>query len=312
MTAYRRKIVCLTGGVGGAKLAVGLSQLVPPCDLVMIVNTGDDFEHLGLSISPDIDTLLYSLAGLSNDVLGWGRIGETWSFMETVGELDGPGWFQLGDRDLAMHVLRSFALKSGDTLSSVTARFARNLNIESQIFPMSDQPVRTIIETSEGEIAFQRYFVALGCEPSVSGVRFEGVAAAQPAPGVLEAIARADAILIAPSNPYLSIDPIVSISKIHAALQEAKAPVIAVSPIIGGKAIKGPTAKLMTELGIAVDNESIANHYAGLIHGLLIDTGDDCGARGIVVDHAPTLMTTREQKITVARAALALATACTR
>lgn len=300
-------VVVLTGGVGGAKLVLGLMQVVPPTSITAIVNTGDDFRHLGLAVSPDLDTLLYTLAGKSNQELGWGRAGETWNFMAAVKELGGEDWFNLGDGDLALHVLRTQALAAGEPLSAVTARFATTWGVGVAMLPMSDDPVATHLTTDEGELPFQRYFVERRCTPVVSRIRFEGAAAARPGPGVIEAIAAADAILIAPSNPYLSVDPILAVPGISAALAGAAAPVVAVSPIVDGKAVKGPTAKLMGELGIEVSSAAIARHYAGIIDGLLIDGRD--AADGLAIPHraTDTLMTTLEDRARVAREALALA-----
>ncbi|WP_284259935.1 2-phospho-L-lactate transferase, partial [Acidocella aquatica] len=297
----------LTGGVGGAKLVLGLAQILPPENLTAIVNTGDDFTHLGLAISPDIDTLLYTLSGKANAAQGWGREGESWSFLAALRTLGGPDWFQLGDGDLALHVLRTAALASGQPLSQIIANFAQAWNIGPAVLPMTDGRVATMLTTDEGELDFQHYFVARRCAPKVSAIRFAGAAQAAPAPGVLAAIAQAEAILIAPSNPYLSIGPILAIPGIAAALKAAKAPIIAISPIVGGQAVKGPTAKLMAELGIAITNTAIAAHYAGIIDGLLLDQRDPPKGPGIPHAAADTLMHTLEDRIRVARAALALA-----
>jgi LPPG:FO 2-phospho-L-lactate transferase len=305
----RDRIVVLTGGVGGAKLVLGLMQVVPPEDITAIVNTGDDFRHLGLAISPDLDTLLYTLSGKSNTELGWGRAGETWGFMEAVRSLGGEGWFQLGDADLALHVLRSQALAADEPLSTITDRFARAWDVAVRMLPMSDDPVATHLTTDEGDLPFQRYFVERRCAPAVGAIRFEGAAAARPAPGVVEAILdpATTAILIAPSNPYLSVDPLLAIPALRDALVRATAPVVAVSPIVGGTAVKGPTAKLMAELGIAITNAAIADHYAGIADGLLVDARD--GAEGLTIAHAATdtLMLSLDDRARVARAALDLA-----
>jgi len=301
------RVVVLTGGVGGAKLVLGLSQLVVSENLTAIVNTGDDFRHLGLHISPDIDTLLYTLAGKANTVLGWGREGESWKFMAALRELGGEDWFQLGDGDLALHVLRSHALAQGQSLSQITARFAERWGIAARVLPMTDQPVATMLDTDQGWLEFQRYFVELRCAPAVRSIIFEGAARAQPAAGVIDAILSADAILVAPSNPFLSVDPLLAVRGVRSALKQAKAPVVAVSPLVGGKAVKGPAAKLMQELGIPVDNASIARHYAGLIDGMLIDAGDRCDTPEIEIVHCASLMTTLEDKKRVAQAALDLA-----
>lgn len=301
------RILVLTGGVGGAKLVHGLADLLAPQDLTAIVNTGDDFTHLGLHISPDIDTLVYTLSGKANRQLGWGREGESWAFMAALRDLGGPGWFQLGDADLAMHMIRTQALASGQSLSDATADLASRFGIASRILPMSDMPVPTLIDSDEGQLEFQRYFVERQCRPVVSAIHYAGAAQAVPAPGVVDAIAGADAILIAPSNPFLSVDPILAIPAIRAALLSRRAPVVAVSPLIGGQAVKGPTAKLMAELGLAVSNATIARHYDGLIDGLLIDAGDAADAIGIAVHACPTLMRDMDDKRRVADQALAFA-----
>jgi len=277
------RIVVLTGGVGGAKLVLGLIHAVEPASVTAIVNTGDDFRHLGLHISPDIDTLLYTLSGKANAAQGWGREGESWAFLSALKELGGEDWFQLGDMDVALHVLRT------------------------TILPMSNDPVATMIESDEGLLEFQRYFVEKRCVPAVRGVRFDGAATAQPAPGVVGAILAADAVLIAPSNPWLSVDPLLAVPAIRDVLTQTRAPVVAVSPLIGGQAVKGPTAKLMGELGLAVKNDSIAGHYDDLLNGFLIDSRDACNVPGLTIDNTDTLMTTLDDKVRVARAALTLA-----
>ncbi len=301
------KVVALTGGVGGAKLVLGLCHAMPPKDVTAIVNTGDDFTHLGLAISPDIDTLLYTLAGKANASQGWGREGESWGFMAALRELGGADWFQLGDGDLALHVLRTAALARGETLSQVTAAFARSWGIAATILPMSDDPIATEVESDEGLLPFQHYFVARRCQPKVRAIRFAGAEAARPAPGVLAAIAAADAILIAPSNPFLSVDPVLAVPGLRQALAQAGAPVVAVSPIIAGKAVKGPAAKLMAELGLEISAAAVARHYAGVIDAMLVDERDPPADLPIRSARADTLMHGLDDKVRVARAALALA-----
>jgi len=301
------KVTVLTGGVGGAKLVLGLTAILPPETITAIVNTGDDFVHLGLPVSPDIDTLLYTLSGKSDLERGWGRGGETWSFMAALRELGGPGWFNLGDGDLALHVMRLAAFARGETLSQVTAAFAEAWGLTCAILPMSDDRVATLIDTDEGRLSFQDYFVGRQCAPTLMGVTFAGAQAARPGPGVLDAIAHADRILVAPSNPWLSVDPLLAVPGLREALTAAKAPVVAVSPLIAGQAVKGPTAKLMAELGLPLTNASIARHYAGLIDGLLIDSGDDAAGVEVPVGRAATLMRTLDDRRRVARAALDLA-----
>lgn len=300
------KVAVLTGGVGGAKLVLGLAQVLPPAEITAIVNTGDDFRHLGLHVSPDIDTLLYTLSGKANPAQGWGREGESWGFMAALRELRGEDWFLLGDGDLALHVLRSARMAGGETLSAITQAFAGAWGIDVAVLPMTDSPVATELDTEAGHLAFQRYFVERRCAPAVHRVTFRGAEDAKSAPGVLQALAAADLILIAPSNPFLSVDPILAVPGIADAMRAAPAPVVAVSPIVGGQAVKGPTAKLMGELGLSVDNESIARHYAGLIDGLLVHQGDAVAAGPIVIREADTMMRTLDDKVRVARAAIAL------
>ena len=300
------KVAVLTGGVGGAKLVEGLYRLLPAGSLTAIVNTGDDFVHFGLPVSPDIDTVLYTLADKANRALGWGREGETWSFMAALRSLGGEDWFNLGDGDLALHVLRGHALAQGEPLSAITAQFAVAWRLALAVLPMSDDPVATWIETDEGAMEFQRYFVQRRCEPSVAAVRFEGAEGARPAPGVVEAILAADAVLIAPSNPWLSIDPILAVPDIRAALKACAAPVVAVSPLVEGKAVKGPTAKLMGELGLEVTNAAIGEHYAGLLDAMLIH-GDDFAPEDLAAARTDTLMRDATDRARVAQAALDLA-----
>ena len=275
VTGTSDKVIALCGGIGGAKLALGFYRLLG-ANLGVVVNTGDDFEHLGLNISPDLDTVLYTLAGLADPERGWGRAEETWQFMRALRDIGGEIWFQLGDLDLAMHVQRTDWLRSGRSLSAFTRHTASEFGITARILPMSDEAVRTIVDTDEGSLPFQQYFVRRRSEPVVRAIRFNGAQEASPSPGVLDLIAdgSVSAIVICPSNPYLSIDPILAVPQITAALMTARAPVIAVSPIIGGKAVKGPTAKIMEELGIANTNASIAAHYRGLIDGIVIDEAD--------------------------------------
>ena len=273
------KIVALAGGVGGAKLAHGLAQILPPEDLTVIVNTGDDFEHYGLYICPDLDTVCYTLAGMANAETGWGRIDETWKVIENASKLGGPDWFRLGDQDLGTHLERTRRLKEGQTLTQITKWFCKAWGVEHKILPMSDQPVRTIVETEEGDLAFQEYFVHRHCEPRVTGFRFEGVNVAEPAPGAREAIQSADAIIICPSNPWVSIDPIlVALAPLSRPSRELGwsegKKVIAVSPIISGQTVKGPAAKMYQELGIEPSALAVANHYCDLATEFVLDTLD--------------------------------------
>jgi LPPG:FO 2-phospho-L-lactate transferase len=306
----KRRVVALCGGVGGAKLALGLARVLGE-DLTVIVNTGDDFEHLGLMISPDIDTVLYTLSGLADKERGWGRADESWNFMRALGELGGETWFQLGDRDLALHVLRTQQLRSGRPLTAVVGEVARQLGIAATILPMSDDPIRTMVETDEGTLPFQRYFVERRCGPAVRAIRFEGAQAAAMSAAVRAALTAPDlrAIVICPSNPFLSVDPILAVPDLRQLVEAAQAPVVAVSPIIGGKAVKGPTAKIMAELDVPTTSRAIADHYRGLLDGLVIDESD--GAERNLPDFAtkvtPTLMLSDGDRERLAHAVLAFA-----
>jgi LPPG:FO 2-phospho-L-lactate transferase len=266
------KIATLAGGVGGAKLVDGLAQVMNPGNLTVIANTGDDFEHFGLYICPDIDTILYTLAGVANRETGWGRADETWNALETLGALDGPVWFRLGDRDLGLHLERTRRLNAGEALSGIVADFCSALGVRVKLLPMSDDRVPTWVSTDEGELPFQEYFVQRRCEPAVSGFRFENADQASPAPGVIEGLQEADLVVICPSNPWVSIDPILSIPGVREAV--AGRTVVAVSPIVSGKAIKGPAAKMYAELGIDPSASSVARHYNGLIDKIVIDNLD--------------------------------------
>lgn len=265
------KVVALAGGVGGAKLVDGLAAVLPAGDLTVIVNTGDDFEHLGLNISPDLDTVMYTLAGLAHPETGWGRADESWAFLETFETLGGPTWFRLGDRDLALHMERTRRLRKGETLSHVTAELSERLGISVPILPMSDEPVRTMVHTDEGELAFQEYFVARACEPVVRGFEFRGADTAAPAPGVSRALEAADVVIFCPSNPWVSLDPILAVPGIGAAVQAR--PTIGISSIVGGNAIKGPAAKMYAELGVEPSALAVAEHYSGL-DAFVIDAVD--------------------------------------
>jgi LPPG:FO 2-phospho-L-lactate transferase len=301
-------VVALCGGVGGAKLAQGLSVALPPEELSLIVNTADDFEHLGLSISPDLDSVIYALAGLSDPVRGWGRRDETWTFMEALKGLSGESWFQLGDGDLAMHVERTWRLARGATLSEVTAHLSRALGIAVRVLPMSNDPVRTRVLTAEGWLDFQEYFVHRQCRPAVREFMFAGAETARAQPDALAALERRDlrAIIICPSNPFVSVEPILAVPGIRAAIQQSHAPVVAVTPIIGGKAIKGPAAKMMTELKLDVSGEAVARRYAGIIDGFVIDHADALpeSGQGIRFFSAATLMTTSEDRLRLAHSVL--------
>jgi LPPG:FO 2-phospho-L-lactate transferase len=258
--------------VGGAKLADGLSQVVPAEDLTVIVNTGDDFDHLGLRICPDLDTVVYTLAGLANPSTGWGRREDSWNVLETLRQLGGPDWFRLGDRDLALSLERTRLLNEGKALSGVVDHLCRALGVKASVLPMSDDRVATIVRTDAGDLPFQNYFVELACDPAVRGFKFDGVEQAHPAPGVLPAIIGAELVILCPSNPWVSLDPILAVPGITNAINGKV--VVGVSPIVGGSAIKGPAAKMFRELGIEPSALAVAEHYHGLMSGLVIDDID--------------------------------------
>ncbi len=302
------KIAALAGGVGGAKLVQGLADHLGPDRLTVIVNVGDDFDHLGLRICPDLDTVMYTLAGLANPVTGWGRADETWAFLETLEALGGPTWFRLGDRDLALHVERTRRLREGARLSQVVEQACLRLGVQHRILPASDDPIPTLVETAEGWLNFQEYFVARRCEPEVRGFRFSGAEQATPAPGVLEAIEAADSVVLCPSNPWVSLDPILAIPGLRDAIRAR--PVVGVSPIIGGEAVKGPAAKMFRELGIRPTAAAAAAHYAGLLQLWIIDDQDyrhrkDIESLGLRVWVTNTLMPTYDDRRRLAAELLA-------
>ncbi len=274
MATLRAHVVLLVGGVGGAKLAVGLANILPEDALSIIVNTGDDFEHLGLSISPDLDTVLYSLAGLANPQTGWGIIDDTFQAMTMVERCGGPTWFRLGDRDLGTSLTRTSMLRQGKSLTEVTQHLASQLGVEHAILPMTDHLVRTRLETDRGSLAFQEYFVRDRWQPVVRSIQFEGAENAQPSAAVTRVLEQATLIVMGPSNPFLSIDPILAIPGIREQISGSAASCIAVSPIIGGQAVKGPAAKLMAELGLDVSPIGITRHYEDLLEGIILDTVD--------------------------------------
>jgi LPPG:FO 2-phospho-L-lactate transferase len=303
-------VVALSGGIGGAKLALGLSRVVPPERLIVVANTGDDFEHLGLSISPDLDTLMYTLAGVSDPERGWGRRDETWTFMAALAALGGETWFQLGDGDLATHVERTRRLAAGEPLSRITDDFCRRLGIRARILPMSEDRVRTRVRTPDGWLDFQDYFVRQRCAPEVKELDYDGTAEARPHPAFIAALAdvRLRAVIICPSNPYLSVDPILALPGVRAALKACPAPVIAVSPIIGGRAVKGPTAKMMRELGFPSTATAIAQHYDGLIDLFVVDHSEGkISLPNMRIAKAAILMSTLADREALARAVLAFA-----
>lgn len=308
------KVVALAGGVGGAKLADGLAQVLPPTDLTIIVNTGDDFEHLGLKICPDLDTVCYTLAELANPVTGWGRLDETWNVLDSVVSIGGPGWFRLGDKDIGTHLERTRRLFEGQTLSQITRDFCIAWGIKVLILPMSDDPIPTIVLSDKGELPFQDYFVRWNCEPKVNGFRFENLETSKPAPGVIQAIQESDLIVICPSNPWVSIDPILSVPGIRETLisqKEGGLEIVAVSPIIGGRAVKGPVVKMYQELGIEPSAVSVAKHYGELLDYFVYDSidwelGDDIERLNIQTICTNTLMKSRHDRRDVAQHILKL------
>jgi LPPG:FO 2-phospho-L-lactate transferase len=303
------KVVVLTGGGGGARFLRGVVEAIDPADVTAIVNVGDDFEFLGLAVSPDLDSVLYRLAGLGDDVRGWGRADETWHALESVRSFGGESWFRLGDRDLGLHLVRTQALRDGQQLSTVTARLAASVGVEATILPATDDALRTWLETPNGSFPFQEWFVARAHRDSVDRVRFEGAADARPAPGVLEALHEADAILIAPSNPFLSIGPILAVDRIRRALERRRVPCVAVSPLIGGRAVKGPAADMLQRLQGGNTPSQVTQCYLGLIDVLVFDEADaehaeavaSLGVRPVI---ARTLMSDADARRRLAEACL--------
>jgi len=308
--------LAISGGVGGAKLALGLSKVLSPETLTIVGNTGDDFEHLGLKICPDLDTVMYTLAELSNRELGWGQAGESWQFLDALERLGGESWFRLGDRDMATHIQRSVLLASGKSLSAATSLLCESLGIRHPIVPMSDNVIATQVHVKSGEtLAFQHYFVRDRCKPEVSGFDFAGIDAAKPSAGFVSALENEalSAVIICPSNPFVSVDPVLNIPGIEARLKASAAPVLAVSPIIGGEAIKGPAAKMMAELGMPQTALAVAEHYVGRIDGFVIDQADadmaeDIERLGMRCLVTKTLMLSLEDRIRLAEACIGFAT----
>jgi LPPG:FO 2-phospho-L-lactate transferase len=301
------KVVALAGGVGGAKLAHGLAIRLPPEDLTVVVNTGDDFEHLGLSISPDLDTVMYTLAGAANATTGWGLAGESWNFLDALEGLGGETWFRLGDRDLATHVERTRRLKAGETLTAVTGALCAALKVGARVLPMTDDRLRTVVQTDEGALAFQEYFVHRRCRPRVSGFVFEGEA--QPTAEVMRSLEQAELIVICPSNPFVSIGPILALPGIRERLQGRA---VAVTPIVGGQAIKGPAAKMLAELKLEVSPVAVAQCYDGLLHSFVLDVVDEAMAgelagNGLKVVVTDTIMRTDADRARLAQEVLDLA-----
>ena len=308
------RYLAITGGIGGAKLALGLSKVLSADELAFVVNTGDDFEHLGLHISPDVDTLIYTLAGLNNPDTGWGRRDESWQFMSALADLGGETWFRLGDKDLAMNVERSRRLQDGESLGQVTASLAELLGVSHPILPMSNDPVRTLVHTEDGPMDFQHYFVSERCKPAVNGFEYRGATEAQINPAIEKWLASQHlaGIILCPSNPFISIDPILALPRLREALQNATVPVIAVSPIVGGKSLKGPLAKMMLEMSLPAKASWIADHYRDFVDGLLIDSRDEAlaaeieasGVRACVTD---IVMDSLDDRVRLAKTSLEFA-----
>ncbi len=306
-----KRTLAITGGVGGAKLALGLSKLLGPAELAFVVNTGDDFDHLGFHISPDIDTLIYTLSGTGNPETGWGRGDESWQFMQALKEIGGETWFALGDKDLAMHVERRRLLSKGFTLGDVTASLASSFGIEHKIFPMCNEPVRTRVLTDNGSLDFQHYFVGEKCVPRVRGFEFEGSTRANINPDFTDWLTSPGlgGVILCPSNPYVSIDPILTVPGFREQLIACEAPIIAVSPVVGGAAIKGPAVKMMQELGIPNTAERVASHYADFLDGFVLDNEDvdltnTVETHGMACMATQSVMRTLEDRISLGRACL--------
>jgi LPPG:FO 2-phospho-L-lactate transferase len=299
------RVVVLSGGVGGARFLRGVVAAVDPAAVTAVVNVGDDLEVLGLSVSPDLDSVVYALAELSDEERGWGRADESWEALATVEALGGETWFRLGDRDLGLHLVRTQALRAGETLSAVTARLTAALGLETTILPATDEHVRTWLDTPNGSFDFQHWFVARAHRDPVDRVRFEGATDARPAPGVLEALHDAELILIAPSNPYVSIGPILAVERIRSALGRRRVPCVAVSPLIGGAAVKGPAAAMLQRLDGGTSPAHVAQCYAGLIDALVLDEADADGADAVAAHGVRPIVTKTLMRDAAARRALA-------
>jgi LPPG:FO 2-phospho-L-lactate transferase len=303
------KVVVLSGGVGGARFVRGLAESLPPADVTVIGNVGDDVEVLGVHVSPDLDSILYALAGLNDEQRGWGRADETWNALETVSQLGGESWFRLGDRDLGLHLVRTQALRAGIPLSAVTGRLVDALGIATALLPATDDELRTWLDTPAGSFPFQEWFVARGHRDEVDAVRFEGAEHAAPAPSVLDAIAAADVLLVAPSNPYVSIWPILAVAGIRSALESRTVSCIAVSPLIGGRAVKGPADRMLARMAGGTSPAQVTGCYKGLIDALVVDEADADDVDGLgevrpIV--ARTLMSDADARRRLVEAALAV------
>jgi LPPG:FO 2-phospho-L-lactate transferase len=299
------RVVVLSGGVGGARFLRGVVDAVDPAAVTAVVNVGDDLEVLGLSVSPDLDSVLYALADLGDEERGWGRADESWNALATVEALGGEAWFRLGDRDLGLHLVRTQALRAGDALSAVTARITAALGLEATILPATDETLRTWLDTPNGSLDFQQWFVARAHRDPVDRVRFEGSTEARPAPGVLEALHDAELILIAPSNPFVSIGPILAVERIRSALERRRVPCVAVSPLIGGAAVKGPAASMLQRLEGGTSPAHVAQCYAGLIDAMVIDNADAEGTDAVAALGVRPIVTKTLMRDAAARRALA-------
>ena len=309
MTTHR--YLALTGGIGGAKLGLGLAKVLHEGELAFVVNTGDDFKHLGLHISPDIDTLVYTLAGENNPETGWGRRDESWHFMSALETLGGETWFRLGDKDLAVNVERTERLRRGATLSKVTAELANSLGVKHKILPMSNDPVRTVVHTEDGRMDFQDYFVREGCRPAVASFEYRGAATARVNPDIVEWLGSAQlaGIILCPSNPFISIDPILSLPGLRDALRDSAVPVIAISPIVGGESLKGPLKKMMREVTVPTSASWIAEHYRDFVDGFVVDIADESlaseiEAMGVSALATNTVMKTLDDRVKLAETSL--------
>jgi LPPG:FO 2-phospho-L-lactate transferase len=306
-------VVALAGGVGGAKLAWGLAQILPPERLTLIVNTADDFEHLGLHISPDLDTVMYTLAGLANPETGWGVRDESWGMLDMLGRYEGPTWFRLGDRDMATHLIRSQWLREGFPLTWVTRELCKLLGVRHNLLPMSDDPVRTLVKTDAGPLPFQEYFVRRRWGPVLESIHFEGAETARPSQDVVLSLREGDLIILCPSNPFVSLDPILALPALRRIIAASRAPRVAVTPIVGGQALRGPAAKMMRELGLEVSPAGVARHYEELLTGFVLDRADEehkmtiafeLGIRALVTN---TIMNTDQDRLRLAREVLEFA-----
>jgi LPPG:FO 2-phospho-L-lactate transferase len=299
------KVVVLSGGVGGARFLRGVVAAVDPAGVTVVGNVGDDLEVLGLHVSPDLDSILYALAGLADDERGWGRADEMWRALETVERLGGESWFALGDRDLGLHLVRTQALRAGEPLSAVTAGLARALGLEVALLPSTDAPLRTWLDTPAGSFPFQEWFVARGHRDEVDAVGYAGAEDAEPAPGVAEALAAADVILLAPSNPYVSIGPILAVAGIRRALERRRVPAVAVSPLVGGRAVKGPADRMLARLAGGTSPRHVTDCYEGLIDALVLDESDADGARAVAAAGVRPIVTRTLMRDAASRRALA-------